>query len=488
MLNVLAVVLSCCGDGGTVTPGPWVPGGSGGGSGSCSSCTSATHLASTPTACSANHYATSIDTFANLTCSTVSDTGLANAYSGVGSCGSHQFVTVEARNAAPTCAQPAFSDISGTATDSQLASSYSGVGACSTHQWVSTETRNAAPTCSQPNYTDLAGCSPGAGGGSDMQYNNAGCIGGVANVTSDGTHEIYVGESTVPSAPSGSGSMAFDYGPMLLSQPMRKDFFFGIPMPLFGLRATTLAQIGSAANWQACVNYPSSWQQTSFDIDVGCTSSVVSAENDNVAGGGGWSTSFTGRMRRVIWGRTSGQTWAGMHRGNLDDGEWTGNAAGVGGFIFMTRFWGDTHNSNDMTFVGVAATASAFPNGSKPSQQVNTAYVGCDSTDTNLQVCSNDGSTTSCTTTNSSFPCRTNSTIYDVTIAYPPNGALPDAGTGFAYFIERLDSAATINGTKNANLPSNSVQMTPHVVFGSPDGGTLAVKIGVSYVGTLANW
>jgi hypothetical protein len=57
--------------------------------------------------------------FSNLS-GTASDAQLANAYSGTGSCASHQFETTDNRNAAPTCAQPAFSDISGTATAAQL--------------------------------------------------------------------------------------------------------------------------------------------------------------------------------------------------------------------------------------------------------------------------------------------------------------------------------------------------------------------------------
>lgn len=44
---------------------------------------------------------------------TLTDAGLTSAYSGVGSCAASQFVTVTTRNAAPTCAQPAFSNLSG---------------------------------------------------------------------------------------------------------------------------------------------------------------------------------------------------------------------------------------------------------------------------------------------------------------------------------------------------------------------------------------
>lgn len=63
------------------------------------------------------------------------------------------------------CAQPAFSNLSGTATDAQLASNYSGVGACAANTWASTLTDNAAPTCTQPGFSNLSGSASIAQGG-----------------------------------------------------------------------------------------------------------------------------------------------------------------------------------------------------------------------------------------------------------------------------------------------------------------------------------
>jgi len=44
---------------------------------------------------------------------TLADTGLASAYSGVGTCGTNLWVSITARNVAPTCTQPGFSNLSG---------------------------------------------------------------------------------------------------------------------------------------------------------------------------------------------------------------------------------------------------------------------------------------------------------------------------------------------------------------------------------------
>lgn len=88
----------------------------------------ASFLASDPTDCAPNQYATAIAASGNLTCSqvatsqlsgTISDAQLASNYSGVGACGANTWVSTLNDNAAPTCTQPAFSNLSGTASISQ---------------------------------------------------------------------------------------------------------------------------------------------------------------------------------------------------------------------------------------------------------------------------------------------------------------------------------------------------------------------------------
>ena len=358
---------------------------------------------------------------------------------------------------------------------------------CSANQYATTIAANGDLTCSQVSYSQLSG-SPIAGGSNpQVQYNNAGVLGGLANVVGDGTHMIRYPE-TVPAAPGFPGSLEFDLSGLQSGSPMREDVFMGVPMPVGFYRTGGMSFVGSSANWYFCQNYCSQWNSTTMDVAIGCLTSTLAAEGSAASGGGWAATSIATRLRHVNFNTTTSQNWVGVHRGNLDDGEWVGNSSGLGGFVFHTRFAGNTHQTGDMTFAGVAATASAFTNGSRPAQQLNTAYVGCDSTDTNLQVCSNDGSTTSCTTTSASFPCRTNSTLYDVWLEMPPHGTLPDAGTGFVAYIERLDSAATIQVTKTSNLPTNNIQLTPHVVFGASDaGGTNTTKIDVYDLETWSN-
>lgn len=57
---------------------------------------------------------------AKTTTGTWADAFLASAYSGIGSCGANTAVTALTRNSAPTCTQPAFSWLTGTATAAQI--------------------------------------------------------------------------------------------------------------------------------------------------------------------------------------------------------------------------------------------------------------------------------------------------------------------------------------------------------------------------------
>lgn len=81
----------------------------------------------------------------------------ATALAGNGAnCSGNNFALGVNAAGAAECAQPAFSNLSGTATDGQLASNYSGVGACSPGQFVTAVNDNAAPTCAAP----AAGAGP----------------------------------------------------------------------------------------------------------------------------------------------------------------------------------------------------------------------------------------------------------------------------------------------------------------------------------------
>lgn len=105
--------------------------------------------------------------------------GAVGGVAAVGACGANQYETADT-GAGPTCVQPNFNQLAGTATDAQLASNYSGIGACGAGQFVSTLNDNAAPTCTTPagaahnilsaSHSDTTGAGVEAAG--DILYRN----------------------------------------------------------------------------------------------------------------------------------------------------------------------------------------------------------------------------------------------------------------------------------------------------------------------------
>lgn len=96
---------------------------------------------------------------------TFADSFLASAYSGIGACAAHTWASTLTRNAAPTCAQPAFSDISGTVAGSQLpvpsSTTLGGMEslAAVAHKWINTISTLGVPSATEPACTDLSDAS-----------------------------------------------------------------------------------------------------------------------------------------------------------------------------------------------------------------------------------------------------------------------------------------------------------------------------------------
>ena len=107
-------------------------------------------------------FAVAQPTFLNLG-GTASDAQLATAYSGVGACSANTWASTLIRNTAPTCTQPAFSNIAGSVAASQLpgptTTTLGGIQAVSpiSHQWVNSISTSGIPALSQPTFADVSG-------------------------------------------------------------------------------------------------------------------------------------------------------------------------------------------------------------------------------------------------------------------------------------------------------------------------------------------
>jgi hypothetical protein len=105
-----------------------------------------------------------------------------------------------------------------------------------------------------------------------------------------------------------------------------------------------------------------------------------------------------------------------------------------------------------------------------PSAQLHTLYMGCDASQANLQVCSNDGSgTATCTDLGASFPCKVASeTGYDFAV-HRVKGT-----SNFRYIVKKHDGT-TSRGTITADLPSGNIRLRPIVLCSARASGAACV-------------
>lgn len=142
---------------------------------------------------------------------------------------------------------------------------------------------------------------------------------------------------------------------------------------------------------------------------------------------------------------------------------WRGNAAGLGGFFFFSRFAVETHEAAMRYFVGLSALNAAL-NG-EPSAQNNTVGIGKDSTDTNWQIITRNASTVTKTDTGLAVAAGT---ILDFLMFARPNGSdvtfrLVNPVTGQVYVDDTPIST---------NLPVNTTFLFAHAQCQSTVGTT----------------
>lgn len=157
-----------------------------------------------------------------------------------------------------------------------------------------------------------------------------------------------------------------------------------------------------------------------------------------------------------------------------------GNAAGVGGFYYMTRFGPATgcSNSSYRLFVGLRNTTSARTD-TEPSADVNVIGVGADSADTNFQMLCNDGTST-CTKTDTgiALPTADRTGWYQLELWCAAND------TTFYYRFTDLTSGTVVSGNfGTTNIPSASTYLSEHWTMSV--GGVSSV-VGIAIGGAYA--
>jgi hypothetical protein len=113
-----------------------------------------------------------------------------------------------------------------------------------------------------------------------------------------------------------------------------------------------------------------------------------------------------------------------------------------------------TANAGQRVFMGLKDSTAVITAASDPNAALNTVYIGANAADTNLSICSNDGtSTATCTTLGANFPKATANTAYEVAFWAVPNGS------AIGYYIRRLVNGSEATGSVSTDLPSNTVQL-----------------------------
>lgn len=256
-----------------------------------------------------------------------------------------------------------------------------------------------------------------------------------SNSVLQGSLDMY-NQAAIPSA-SSTGSRLFSayHG---VSQP-----FVRLP----GQRKMSMIDPLLGSQW-ACVVPGTGATPVSLGIPVTITGTASHQAQTSI----NLSTS----MRRTRFVTAAGAGNSAGTRANLTM-VWRGNAAGLGGFLFYARYFQSTALAQQRHFVGLANSTAVIGN-VNPSTLLNTVYIGSDSTQTTLRLCSNDNAgAATCTDLGAGFPANSVSAVFDVWLYAPPNGSFIN------YTVERLDSPQIATGKLTSDLPQNSVFLAPQV-------------------------
>jgi hypothetical protein len=309
-------------------------------------------------------------------------------------------------------------------------------------------------SCGTSQLHDVGGSSP------QVQYNNSGAFGGIANVESDGTHLRLVPSSAVPAAPSDPKALFVLFTPDsgFPGIPLTVDGFMGLPIPT-GLIGAFVTGAGGE-DWHVTCTRSQGW-------GAGTQNVVYMEDLPTVLGNTtvpAWaSTSRFERQRRTKQALAGTINTSCGLRG-AKELAWRGNAAGAGGWLSWQRAGFEFADAGARMAIGMFNKTTAFSASADPDAELDDVYAGCNKGQTTLHVCSNDNSgTATCSDLGASFPCvsitgagDTNAhynVFYDVVFAAAPNASVIN------YYVKRLDSAAEASGAISSDLPRNTVQM-----------------------------
>lgn len=325
----------------------------------------------------------------------------------------------------------------------------------------SAATTGAAGFMSSADKTKLDGLAIGGASG-EVQYNNAGALGGAAKLTigAGGYAIIGVATTTTPAAPTDGSKIFSRYraGRRMAAQIGPSGLDYSFQPALFGDKITLWSAQGNGT--------------TVSVINFG-VSNTGTATARNVA-----TTNLSTSLRRLAFvsAAVAGSSCGTRH--NLLQ-FWRGNAAGLGGFFYVARFVIDTVQTGMRWFVGFTGAAAVIGN-VDPSSLTNIIGFGIDAGQTTVRFFNNDGAGTATSADmGASFPATTAAVVYEIRIFSPPNGS------DVYYSIERFDSAAIAEGSVSSDIPANTTLLSPQIWMNNgATAAAVAVAVVTQYVET----
>lgn len=379
--------------------------------------------------------------------------------SGIGACAASTWASTLNDGAAPTCTQPAYTDVSGTPTIryQTVQDEGSNLTQRNTVNFI-----GAGVSCADNGGTSVTDCTIAGGSGSPgapdggLQYNNNGAFGGVTYWLSDGGTITGLDQASNIVAPTAGASYYVNKR--------------GIPTP------HVIPEASPA--WTAPPGMESDWQ-------VGCWSGVPGSNTINTDGAIIAPTAVGTLTARTP---TDGTVGANMRSTDLTSAAtagssselrstiafaYRGSATGLGGFIFYTRVETTTVVAQQRAFFGLSTTTAALAN-ANPSTLFNNVYIGYDAAQTTLRACGNDAAgAATCADLGANFPVS-NSAVYDIWL-YSKQGT-----GGVFYHVERLETVFTASGsiTVSGDLPGVTIFLGPHLWV---NNGTTAQAVNLRF-------
>jgi hypothetical protein len=305
---------------------------------------------------------------------------------------------------------------------------------------------------------DLTVAAAPAGNNRELQYNNSGVTAGAANVEII-DQELSLAAVSIPATPPAGFVKLFgrniagkifpaSIDPSGLDTSLQSSFALtNVSFVRPNGNSTTLSQIGLA---------------------LSATGTATAA---NIA-----TTNLHTSMRRLEYLVTTAATTAvAGWRGNASQ-FWRGNAAGLGGFLFICR-WGPATGVSTTTnraFCGLRSSTSA-PTDAEPSPSTSQIGMAWDAADSNIQLMHNDSAGNSTKidlgATHFAVPTSDRTAVYEIALFCPPNASFVN------YLVTNLVTGGEASGQLTTDLPSNTTFLNPYAYMSV--GGTSSV-IGIA--------